>query len=136
MKGILKRMIPLVLAITMMCGAFGTAEAARTITVKTSTSYKNYVTCTLQNKRKPGYVKITTVNYPVWTWFWYTKPTNTVRMTTTKGKLIWEGKNAIGFCGTSNFYLGKDHSAYRIYVKTTGNSGTAQYTANGNVTLK
>ena len=136
MKKLLKRLIPMALAVMMMCSVLTMSQAAQSKSVKTSTGYNKYVTCTLINKRKAGYVRISTVNSPMWKWFRFVGPKNSVRMTTTNGRLIWEEKDAIGYCGSRNFYLGRDNSAYRIYVKTAGNAGTAQYIANGNVRLK
>lgn len=98
-----------------------------------SENYKSYATCTLRNTRNPGYVTIGVYNTSIQ---WGRTQRNSVRMTDTKGRNIWEEKGAIAFNGSRRFYLGNDHKAYRIYVKTYYGKGCADFYSPSNVTVK
>lgn len=131
MHRIAKTFISLTLASAILAGSMVSASAAKTYQI--TSSYKNKVTCTLNNKKKDGYVGI-----QIWgnKLLYGRTQRNTVRMETTSGKYIWEEKGAIKFNGNRQFRLGKDNKAYVIKVKTYYGTASATFTNKGNVTIK
>ncbi|MDO4732422.1 MAG: hypothetical protein Q4B50_02755 [Bacillota bacterium] len=131
MKKFWKATVAMVLSLVML---FSYADSA---SAKTSynynSGYKQYVTCTLQNRSKPGYVRIKTYNSGFR--FGYTLRNN-VRMTDAKGRVIWQEKGAIAMNGSRTFYLGNDHPVYRIYVSSYYGNGSVNFSNYGNVSIR
>ena len=72
-----------------------------------------YATCKLTNTKKAAKVKVTlTADGPL-----------TIKMTDTRGRYIWGEDNTIKpnwmGAGSRTYKLGKDHSVYRLYFRTT-----------------
>lgn len=103
-------------------------EAANSITLRNV--YKEYVTCTLVNKKKGGNVKVI-----VWPAKSYKK--TYVKLTDTSGRYVWEG--TMGWNGQRTFFLGNDHSGYRVYVRSDGGSGitgSVNFQNAGNISIR
>lgn len=130
MNKIAKTFISLTLASTILAGSMASASAATFYDIKSSYNYK--VTCTLQNKKKDGYVGIKISGNKL---LYGRTQRNTVRMETTSGKYIWEEKGAIAMNGFREFRLGKNNKAYVIKVKTYYGTAGANFTNRGNVTI-
>lgn len=132
MKRVTRILAMLVLTLTLFVAISPMANAASKKTIQISSSYNKYVTCTLNNKRQDGYVKISVANYNL---EYGRTQRNTVCMRTTRGAKIWEETGAIACAGSRTFRLGCDNSAYRIYVKTYYGKGGATFENAGNVNL-
>lgn len=132
MRGICKRIVSLSVMLALLVAFCMPAYAYNSKVVKIQSYYSNYATCRLVDRRQPGYVRIQ-VNGNAFV-FGYTQR-NSVKMTTTTGRYIWAEDGAIRLCGARTFYLGNDHSAYRIYVRTNYDWAQCVYTNYGNVSI-
>lgn len=117
-----KRIVALILAVITALSISVMSASAATYIYTQNNFNTGYCTATLtQPGKKNGSVKVTIVSTTA----------ATVRMTDNKGRYIWGEDNAIkvgGIMPTGNrtFKLGKDHSVYRIYIKTRY-AGTASF---------
>lgn len=83
------------------------------------TYYSSYTTVKLINRRNPAYVYIDNEDY-----FYYRNNYHYVKLTDSYGRRLWEGRMGSN-SSFQTMYLGNDHSAYRIYVRSAHNSGWA-----------
>ena len=133
MKKLFRLVATLLIAITLVFTVSPAANAASQKTLNGITSsYSKYVTCKLISKNRPGTVNITVANYSL---VYGKTQRNSVCMRTTSGALIWQETGAIACSGSRNFYLGNDHSAYRIYVKTYYGKAGVTFSNRGNVNI-
>lgn len=126
-----KRIVALVLAVITALSISVVSAGAATYIWTDNSFNTGYCTATLTKPgKKNGSVKVTIVSTTA----------ATVRMTDNRGRYIWGENNAIkvgGVMPTGNrtFKLGKDHSVYRIYIKTRY-PGTASFSNAKNCTIK
>ena len=125
-----KRIIAFILVVIAVMSMFVVAANADTY-YYTSNKFSSCCTATLSKPgKKNASVKVTVVS----------TGHATVRMEDANGRYIWGESNAIkvgGIMPTGNrtFSLGKDHSVYRIFVKTPY-AGTASFSNAKNCTIK
>ena len=109
-----KRLVSIVMALALLVGSFGISStkvsAATWRTGRFDTGYvaKGYTTVRLSNTKKNGYIRIYTYDQTG------RKSSGKIHVTlrTTSGKWICEFDTTSG----TKLKLGKDHSAYRVYV--------------------
>ena len=130
MHKIAKTFISLTLASAILAGSMMSASAS--VFCNITSSYNSKVTCTLRNKKKDGEVRIIITGNKL---LYGRTQRNTVRMETTSGKYIWEEKGAIKMNGYRDFFLGKNHKAYVIKVKTYYGKAGAEFIPLNNVTI-
>lgn len=131
MKKKAQRAVGLILILALVATMIPFTSAAGSKRYTTSSSRSTKVTCTLINKRNPGYVHVLMSNAS------YNGCTqrNTVSMYTTSGGYIWSERGAIAMDGSRTFYLGADHSAYCIYITPYYGSASVYMSNYGNVSI-
>lgn len=128
----MKKIISIFFVVLFALSCFGLTASATTSYNTRGTSYTQYTTASLKNKKKNGSVT-----------FVLTQPGKSqakVKLTDTNNRWLWEStlsnknKNWQTFC-TLN--LGKNHSAYRIWFRNIKSSGTigVMYSWGNNVTV-
>lgn len=118
----MKRIVSILLVAIMVVSCFNFAVSAQTgfWIGGTSFSYNGntYATAKLTNTKKAAKVKVTLTS---------TEPL-TVKMTDSKGRYIWGEDNSIKpnwmGSGSRTYKLGKDHSTYRLYFRSSVKNGT------------
>lgn len=113
----MKKVISLLMVVIMIVSVFSISASAQTgfFLGTTSFSYNGntYATCKLTNTKKDAKVKVTlTSNKPL-----------TIKMTDSKGRYIWGEDSTIKpnwmNSGSRTYKLGKNHSVYRLYFRST-----------------
>ncbi|MGN0487510.1 MAG: hypothetical protein ACI4GB_09805 [Acutalibacteraceae bacterium] len=93
------------------------------------TSYSSYTTVKLINRRSPAYVYVHNNDK-----IYNSNNYHYIKLTDSYGRRLWEGR--VGSNATyQTMYLGNDHSAYRIYIRSAHNSGSATVTGKSNAKI-
>lgn len=132
----MKKILATIMSVVLMLSSFSVLASAQTSFWLGSTSYSyngnRYCTCKLSKPgKKDASVKVTLVS---------TGPL-TIKMTDGNGRWLWEESRSIKVNAFNNgartYKLGKNHSTYRLYFKSTynGDSGRCSVTNPKNCTI-
>lgn len=113
----MKKFVALLMAAIIIVSMFSITASAQTGFFLGTKSYSyngnTYATCKLTNTKKSAKVKVTLTS---------PKPL-TIKMTDSRGRYIWSEDSSIKpnwmNSGSRTYKLGKDHSVYRLYFRST-----------------
>ncbi|MBQ8765467.1 MAG: hypothetical protein IJZ16_01560 [Clostridia bacterium] len=132
----MKKIMATILSVVLMLSSFSVLASAQTYFYLGRSSYSydgnKYCLCKLN---KPGKKNATVVVKL------YSTGPLTIKMTDGNGRWLWEESRSIKVnsfdIGSRKYNLGKNHSAYRLYFKSTynGDTGVCQVTSPKNCTI-